>query len=1647
MATEYILKESGRVVEIEGAVFKLENGQLLPLSVGDSVFAGSTVVAEADAEFRLQLTNGEELLFPTAAVAETELETENEPVADEVSDIQDAIAEGDFSEIEATAAGGSSSSGSDGPATIDSSNQQTIADSGYSTSANNNDSDTDIPDGNASVILDFDAPNAEFEDVVVNTTTPTLVGSVDDPNAVVTVSLNGGSPFEVINNGDGTYSFPEGIVFNEGVNDVVITATDQNGNQDTVSGTVTVDTIAPTGTVDSFSTDDTTPALSGTVSEPDAIVIVTINDETFQAVNNGDGTWTLPDNVVAELTEAVFDVSATFSDAMGNTSTSNGQVDVQINETPTAENVALSDISEDGSIIFTAEQLLANATDPDGDDLTVSDVSLVNPALGTLVDNNNGTWTFTPNPESSGPITFNFSVTDGEFTDSAQASLNVNPVNDPPTITVTAADIIETETTTSTVVATFNTSDVDSDNLIVTIENNDDNFFVIDGATVKLTPAGVAAVDNDELNLTELAIEISVSDGEFTVSDSDIINITRIDDTAPIGETDNATINEGASVVIDVASNDSDDEVGLDLTSIQIISTPANGTLVVNDDGTITYLHDDSDTTGDVFTYTIADNNGNVSDPITVNVAVNAIDDTKPIGEDDSASLNEGALISINIANNDADAESGLDLSSISIITQPNNGTLVINDDGTVDYQHDDSDTTSDSFIYTIKDNDGNESDPISVNLAIASVDDTKPIGEDDAGSLDEGAKLTLNIINNDFDSESGLDLSSIVITEQPGNGTLIINADGTVDYQHDGSDTTADTFIYTISDNDGNVSDPITVNLAIASVDDTAPIGQDDSATLDEGASVVINVASNDTDSESSLDLSSIQIINQPNNGSLVINDDGTVNYTHDSSNTTSDIFTYTIADSEGNASDPISVNIAVAPIDDTVSIHLTATDSVSEDNGNIVYTATLKDVFGNDVTTNENLDVTLDNGEVISIAVGQSSASVTTNVTRDDVFVETDSLSNSISSISGGDTFERLIAAENNQVTTVITDDSDTVTLTLNASNATTEDGGSITYTVELTNEAGESVLANSAVSIVLANGEELTIDSGNSSASITLDINRDDVYSENDVISNSIASVNDNGSFENLVVNSTNVTTTINDDVDVVTVSLSGDTQVLEGDKASFTISIDDSHVPTSDVVVTFTYTGTATDGTDYTGQASATISAGSTSQAFDVATLDDVFAEGSENFTISINTITGGGFESISANSAANSVETTIYDESNPDAPEPKEDPDTGEAPENNSENVTVSLSGDTQVLEGDKASFTISIDDSHVPTSDVVVTFTYTGTATDGTDYTGQASATISAGSTSQAFDVATLDDVFVEGTENFSIIIDSVNGGGFEAVKANADSNSVTTTIISQNAINDSEEIEEGSTAVGNVLTNDDPSLNVISYSINDVAYNIGEKQNIENVGSITINSNGEYIFEPLNNFNGSVPDIVYKVTGGNEAKLAINVNAATDLTAADDNFSATEDTVLNGSVAGNDSTTSGGTLSFVKASDPSHGTVTVNTDGTFSYTPNSNYTGSDSFTYTVTDADSGESLTQTVSVTVAAVTDLTAADDSFNATEDTVLNGSVAGNDSTTSGGTLSFAKATDPANGTVTVNTDGTFSYTPNSNYTGNDSFTYTV
>jgi len=98
------------------------------------------------------------------------------------------------------------------------------------------------------------------------------------------------------------------------------------------------------------------------------------------------------------------------------------------------------------------------------------------------------------------------------------------------------------------------------------------------------------------------------------------------------------------------------------------------------------------------------------------------------------------------------------------------------------------------------------------------------------------------------------------------------------------------------------------------------------------------------------------------------------------------------------------------------------------------------------------------------------------------------------------------------------------------------------------------------------------------------------------------------------------------------DTAEVSLIGPAGVVEGaTTTNYTLSIDE--IPLSDVTVTLVYSGVAADGTDFTGVASQTIASGTLSKTFSIDTLDDVYAEGAESFTVTIDTITGGGYENV------------------------------------------------------------------------------------------------------------------------------------------------------------------------------------------------------------------------------------------------------------------------------------------------------------------------------------------------------------------------------------------------------------------------------
>ena len=222
--------------------------------------------------------------------------------------------------------------------------------------------------------------------------------------------------------------------------------------------------------------------------------------------------------------------------------------------------------------------------------------------------------------------------------------------------------------------------------------------------------------------------------------------------------------------------------------------------------------------------------------------------------------------------------------------------------------------------------------------------------------------------------------------------------------------------------------------------------------------------------------------------------------------------------------------------------------------------------------------------------------------------------------------------------------------------------------------------------------------------------------------------------------------------------------------------------------------------------------------------------------------------------------------------------------------------------------------------------------------------------------------------------------------------------------------------------------------------------------------GSLSIASNGSYTFDPDGNFDGLAlgqkRDISfsYSVSDGSsvvEQAATIRVVGANDAPIVSDvSVKVAEDNILAGNLTATDADDDA--LSFALASGPSHGSVAVNSDGSYRYTPNANYYGPDSFSYTVTDTN-GASDTGTVAVTVTPVNDAApvANDDNITVIEDTPMSfaaSDLIANDTDEDNDTLTVIDVSGGANGSVSL-VDGIVTFSPHENYYGPDSFNYTV
>ncbi len=143
-----------------------------------------------------------------------------------------------------------------------------------------------------------------------------------------------------------------------------------------------------------------------------------------------------------------------------------------------------------------------------------------------------------------------------------------------------------------------------------------------------------------------------------------------------------------------------------------------------------------------------------------------------------------------------------------------------------------------------------------------------------------------------------------------------------------------------------------------------------------------------------------------------------------------------------------------------------------------------------------------------------------------------------------------------------------------------------------------------------------------------------------------------------------------------------------------------------------------------------------------------------------------------------------------------------------------------------------------------------------------------------------------------------------------------------------------------------------------------------------------------------------------------------------------------------------NDSDPNGDTLKAILVAGPAYGTLTMQANGSFTYIPSADFSGTDSFTYMAADgADNSTAATVTLTINSHRIA---AAEDSYRGEKNTPLSvepPGVLANDSDAEGSMLRANLVSNPSLGSLVLNADGSFTYTPDADFSGTDSFTYTA
>ncbi|MFG6443219.1 Ig-like domain-containing protein [Roseateles sp. LKC17W] len=1554
-----------------------------------------------------------------------------------------------------------------------------------------------------------------------------LTNDSDDDGLTATLAsgpVNG----SVVLNADGSYVYTPAVDFN-GSDTFTYTVTDAQGATSTATVTLTVTPVndAPAGT--------TLAARSGMDGQAVSIATATaFSDADGQALTysasglptgltidpaTGAITGTLAAAASAGGSSGVYAITVTASD--GQASSSQTFHLTVSNPGPTA-NADSASGAEDTTI---SGNVLTN--DSDDDSLTATLAS--GPVNGSVVLNADGSYVYTPATNFNGSDTFTYTVTDAQgATSTATVTLTVTPVNDAPAGTTLAARSgVDGQAVSIATATAF--SDTDGQALTYSASGLPTGL-TIDPATGAITGT-LAAAASAGGSSGVYAITVTASDGQ--ASSSQTFHLT-VSNPGPTANADSASSAEDTTISGNVLTNDSDD----DSLTATLASGPVNGSVVLNADGSYVYTPATNFNGSDTFTYTVTDAQGATS-TATVTLTVTPVNDA-PAGTTLAArSSMDGQAVSIATA---------------AAFTDPDGPAASYSATGLPPGLSIDASTGIISGTLTAAASAGGAAGVYSVTVTVSdglggtasqsfafTASNPGPTANADSASSAEDTVISGNVLANDGDD----DTHTASLASGPSHGSVNLNADGSYTYTPAADFNGTDTFTYTVTDAQGATA-TATVTVTIAAVNDSpavsgtplatagasdgqavsiataaaftdpdgpaasysatglppglsidastglisgtltaaastggaggvynvtvtandglggsssqtfaftatnpGPMATADNTSVNESSSVSGQVLSNDTDD----DTLTAAVASPPTHGSLIFNTDGTYTYTPTPGYNGNDSFTYTATDAQG-ATATATVTITVVAVNSSPGPSATPLTNIS-----------------------------LIDGQAVSIDAGAA-------------FTDPDgpSLSYSATGLPTG----LSIHAVTGQIMGSL-------------GVAASAGGAGGVYTVTVTADDGIGGVAAQTVQFTVSNpGPTAAADSasGDEDSAITGNVLSND--SDDDMFTATLSSGPTHG------------TVTLNPDGSY---SYTANTNYSGSD--SFTYTVTDAQGATAMATVAISVRpvndAPAPSGTPLTAQTAADGQAVTVDTAAGFADVEGQALSYSATGLppgLAIDPLSGVISGTLAANASAGgatgvySVTVTASDGSGGQGSQAFTFTATNPGPSANADSLSLSM--------GSSAGGNVLANDS----DDDTLTAALTSPPAHG-------SATLSADGS-----YTYTPNTGFSGTDTFSYVVTDAQGASATAtVTLTVSPASNTPPTASGTPLAASSAADGQTVNLPTAGAFSDADGDALRYSAAGLPPGLAIDTTTGLIsGTLTANASaggagGVYaVTVTASDGNGGTSSQTFTLTATNPAPAA-----------AADSTTGAEDGTITGNVLANDRDDD--TLTATLATAPSNGSVVVAADGSYTYTPDANFNGIDSFTYTVTDAQGGIA-TATVTVTVATVNDapaasgapltakaaadgqalalgtamafadadgdalsysaaglppglaidpatgvisgslaanasaggaagvyavtVTASDgqggsssqtfnvtasnpgptarpDTLNATSGVPSGGNVLANDSDDDTLTASLASA--PNNGRLTLNADGSFSYTPNAGYTGTDTFSYTA